>query len=128
MSISTRPKVETSDGLLERILGRNCPVREPGIGLPHRDHVWDPIAILGFVVRINCTPPCSNHRAGRWGSLVAICTQPNFLGKNEILDRCSVVQDLLPGRTTVLPDLAEVLGPEEDSSAYVSIDARFVTV
>lgn len=117
-----------SDGLLKHILRRNCPVRKRGVGLPHCDHVWDPIAILGLVIWINCTSPCSDHRSGGWGSFVAVGAQSNFPGKNEILDRGSVVQDLLPGRIAVPLDFAKILGPEQDSSMQVSDNTEFVTI
>jgi len=109
-----------SDGLLKHILRRNCPIRKPGAGLPHRDNVWNPVAILRLVVWINCTSPCSDHRTGGRGSFVAVGAQSNLPGKNEILDRGSVVQDLLPGRIAVPLDFAQILGPEQDSSMPVS--------
>ena len=76
--------------------------------------------MLRLVVGVNCPPPRSDHRTRGWGSLVAVGPQSNFLGKNEILDRSSIVQDLLPGRIAVLFNLAEILGSEQNSNVPVS--------
>jgi hypothetical protein len=108
------------DGLLKHILGRNSPIRKPNVGFPNRNHVCDPIAILRLVIRVNCPPPRSNHGTRGRGCPVAVGSQSNFLGKDEILDRSTIFQDLLPGRITVLFDPAKVFGPEQDSRMPVS--------
>jgi len=119
MGVNTHLRIGASDGLLKHILRGDRPVREPGVGFPHRDHISDPITILRLIVRIDRPPPRSDHRTRGWGSLVAVCSQSNLLGKNEVFDRSPIIQDLLPGGTTVPLDLAEILGSEQNPSMSV---------
>jgi hypothetical protein len=112
--MSSHPRARRFGRPLKHILRRNGPVCEPGIGFPHRNHVWHPVTIPRFVVRVDCSPSRSNHGAGRWDTLVTVGSQSNFFCEDKILNRSPIFQYLFPGRKAILLDFAKILGPEQD--------------